>query len=197
LTLAHAALRALTDLGNLYVIVPVALVIAIWALWARGWRAAVRIWVLWLGLVLVVLGLKYAAWSDWGRVAGVIRAQYRGAPSGHAALAGFVYGLIAMFAWRSADRRLGVAGGWMFGALAVAVGCSRVALGEHPVVEVIGGLLCASPFLWLARPAVFGHRLGGEAVLLYATAAVAVLAELSDLRFHEEQRFFLYLQSRL
>jgi membrane-associated phospholipid phosphatase len=92
---------------------------------------------------------------------------------------------------------LGIAGGLMFAALAIAIGLSRVALGEHPIAEVIAGLFCALPFLLLARPTIRRHRRGHEAALLYTIVIVALLAEFSGLRFHQEQRFFLSLQSWL
>jgi len=112
-----------------------------------------------------VAALKYAAWSGGTEASGAYSSHYRGAPSGHAALAGFIYGVIGLFALRAADRRFGVVWFLLFGALALAIAFSRVALGAHPVDEVIGGLLSALLFLLLALPVTLRHRAGHPAAL--------------------------------
>ena len=190
-------LASFSDLGNLYVVLPVAVAIGVWTARVLDWQAALRVVGLLAGLILLVAALKYAAWSGGTEASGAYSSHYRGAPSGHAALAGYTYGIIALFALRAHDRRFGVIWCAVFGSLAIAIAFSRVALGAHPLSEVVGGLSSALLFLLLALPITLRHRPGHEAMLVSATLAVALLAELSGLRFHQEQEMFTYLQDWL
>ena len=138
------ALRWVSDLGDVLVLTP--LVLAVF-----GGLLLRRQRVLALGWLLAVRVLKGAIGRE--RPAGAAELVTSGAsfPSGHAAGALLVYGLLLWIVLPLVARRrwravLAVAGGVLIGAIVV----SRVLLRVHFVSDVVGGLLLAGFTLLLA-----------------------------------------------
>jgi membrane-associated phospholipid phosphatase len=129
----RAWLVALTDLGDLAVLLPLATAMLAWLLLYSA-RAAPR-WVLALGSCVgltALLKIAFYACPPAGDMH---------SPSGHTGLSTLVYGaltLVAAIAWSGVRRVLVIGGGTV---LILAIGVSRLLLDAHSVAEVSLGLL--------------------------------------------------------
>lgn len=178
--------RAITNLGDLAGALPVAAVLLLWA-WMTGRRAAATI--LAIGVVATVIltaGLKLLtrdAFAD-PHLSGSL-ALSAGAPSGHAAIAAYVYGgAFLLFAGcRNGVSKI-IAMVLCLAAI-VGVAVTRVTLETHTTGDVLAGLLLAglllAPLAWLVRRAPAKTPPSAAGALL-AILAVAVIAELSGVR---------------
>ena len=142
-----------THLGQSSLLLPAALVLALWLLWARQWPLALA-WSLCFGsAVLLVLASKLA-FLGWG--VGSAAVDFTGI-SGHATVSTAVF---TWAAWLTVARR-----GLRARALAIVVGLcvgvlvsvSRVVLHAHSVSEVVAGfalgaLAALLPMLWRRAP---------------------------------------------
>lgn len=167
-----AGLRAITEFGDIRIVVALAVLLALFDLYrpfGRGrWAFAFLVVVL-VGMELAQLGIKGLV----GRIrpALVPEAASLGPsfPSGHSATAAAFYAAAALIIGRrlSKPARQVVAAAAV--AVAVGVAASRVFLDLHWLSDVVGGL--ALGWAWFALCAVvFGGR------LLYPTAAVETVA---------------------
>ncbi len=148
---ALQALRWVSDLGDVLVLTPLVLVVVLGLLW-RGQRALA------LGFGLAVLGNSLAVrvlkgLFDRPRPPGADELLTSGAsfPSGHAAGALLVYGLLLWLVLPWLDRcraraLLALAGAGLIAAIVA----SRVLLRVHFVSDVVGGLLLSGCTLLLA-----------------------------------------------
>ena len=126
---------AVTQFGNSTLLLPAALVLALWLLSARAWRLA-GVWSLSFGTaVLLVLGSKLA-FLGWGL--GWAAIDFTGI-SGHATVSTSVCTMAAWLATASRSRStrlLAIGGGLLMGLL---VSISRLVLHAHSVSEVVAG----------------------------------------------------------
>ena len=167
---ASAGLRAITELGNIRLVVVLAVLVALVDMLGHRGRWA------WLFLLVVLAGMELAqlgAKELVGRVrptldpvAATLGPSF---PSGHSATAAAFWAAAALIVGRTLPRpaRQGVIAAAV--AIAVAVAASRVLLDLHWLSDVVGGL--ALGWAWFALCAVvFGGR------LLAPTAAADVAA---------------------
>lgn len=140
-----------THLGNSALLLPAALVLALWLVRTRHAPLALA-WALSFGsAVLLVLATKLA-FMGWG--IGSAALDFTGI-SGHATVATAVFTMGAWLAVADRSRRLqvlGIAAGLLVGLL---VSVSRVVLKAHSVSEVVAGfalgvLAAALPIAWAA-----------------------------------------------
>jgi len=150
----------ITHLGNSMLLLPVALVLALWLL-AGGQRRRATVWALAFGAaVLLVLGSKLA-FLGWG--IGSAALDFTGI-SGHATLATAVLTLGAWLPVAHRGPRVQAAGLAVGLALGVLVGWSRLVLHAHTPSEVVAGctlgaLAALAPVAWPRRPAqALPHR---------------------------------------
>src|SRR5215471_18262782 len=125
-------LVALTDFGDLAVLVPLAVTILVWLLYVP--RGAAR----WTLALSICVGL-----TAWLKIVfyGCPPAGDMHSPSGHASLSTLVYGVLtltAAAAW-SGFRRVIVIG--VGAGLILAIGVSRLLLDAHSLAEVGVGLI--------------------------------------------------------
>ena len=167
---ATSGLHAITQLGNIRVVVVLAVVLALVDAWrTRSGRALLFLLVVLVGMELAQLGVKDLV----GRVRPTLdpAAARLGPsfPSGHSATAAAFYAAAALIVGRTlrtSARQVVIATGV---AIAVAVAGSRVLLDLHWLSDVVGGL--ALGWAWFALSAVV---FGG--LLLAPTAAADVVA---------------------
>lgn len=141
----------ITFIGDTVVLMPAALVIAVWLLAARGRRMAWT-WCLLLAIGLAIVAVSKIAFIGWG--IGIRSLDFTGF-SGHAMRATAVIPVMAYLLLQKSGpsvRHAGVALGLGLGA---AVSLSRVAVGAHSMSEAVAGALLgvavSGGFLWIAR----------------------------------------------
>ncbi len=139
-----------SDLGDTVSALASAAVIAVWAWRCVSRPSAAAFLVSLAALIGVVIGLKllagaYAAAPDQTPAF----AFSTGAPSGHAALASFVYGSAALFCRRAGRGGLAAVSPLLLAAVVAAVAATRVTLGFHTIADVMAGLLVGGLFLLL------------------------------------------------
>lgn len=131
---------AVGPLGELWVAVPIAAVLALWCLVSGERRGALAIAGATSGTLGAVALVKLIAFlvgppwrPHWEYVSNLF-------PSGHEAMGTVVYGAAAICAARAAPR-FGRAFGLAAAALVLLLGLQRIASGSHPFGDVIGGVL--------------------------------------------------------
>lgn len=144
--------HVVTWLGDSALLLPMALMIALWLLVPRRTRPAGLAWVLCFGAMGGCIAISKLAFMGW--CLGSARLNFTGF-SGHTAIATSVWPLaLWLLAVRGGVRwrRGAVLGGWALGAM---IGLSRLPIFAHSVFEVASGLalgLAASAaFFWLRR----------------------------------------------
>lgn len=141
----------ITFIGDAVVLLPAALIVAIWLLAARGWRMA-TVWCALFAFGLLIVTASKIAFIGWG--IGVRSLDFTGF-SGHAMRATSVIPVMAYLLLQPSKRLLrhaGVALGFALGAI---ISLSRVAVGAHSMSEALFGALLgiavSGGFLWIAR----------------------------------------------
>jgi membrane-associated phospholipid phosphatase len=148
------ALTALTDFGDLAVLLPIAIVVFVWLYFLPSKRDAV--W--WVAAATLCMG--GTALLKIFFVTCPLVAELH-SPSGHTSLSTLVYGAIALFV-AAADARWRYAMIAAGGGVVLLIAASRIALRDHTMLEaglglVIGGIaLCtfARSYLAIERPTV-------------------------------------------
>lgn len=143
--------RVLTYLGSnavAYVVVAVAVVVAVWR--GRSWSAIMAIPLLFVGQLLrfalaVLIHRPRPPRSDW-----LTSAQGYAFPSGHTATAVLAWGLAAALAWPWLRGRGRAAVAAVVAVIAVVVGATRAYLGVHWPSDVLGGWALGGLLLTLA-----------------------------------------------
>jgi membrane-associated phospholipid phosphatase len=172
-----AWLVALSDFGDLAVLLPLAAAILAWLL-LYSTRAAPR-WVLALGSCVGLTALLKIVFYACPP------ANDMHSPSGHTSLSTLVYGaltLVAATAWSGSRRVLVIVGG---GGLILAIGISRLLLEAHSVGEVGVGFVIGTVSL-----ALFSYKyLQGqnEKVWSLLVAAGVLVSALHGRELHAEQ----------
>lgn len=147
----------LTDFADQAVLLPLAVVVAI-ALYAAGWRRGALAWA---GGVIVVLGVMLVLKLGSMACGQILLGRELRSPSGHTAAAAAVYGALIPLLLGAPGR------GWLrllpAVTIAVIIGGTRIALGDHTDIEVvIGGVVgvgAAYAILRLAGQPPSGIRL--------------------------------------
>jgi undecaprenyl-diphosphatase len=130
--------KVVTNLGSLWVIIPVGLATVVWALSRRGWFDAASV-VAGVALSVVAVQVSKAAYDRVRPPDGLVHANYASYPSGHTAYA------VTLLACATILVRAGTGWATRFAAVAVAaalvvvVGATRVYLRVHYLTDVIGG----------------------------------------------------------
>jgi membrane protein DedA with SNARE-associated domain/membrane-associated phospholipid phosphatase len=137
----------ITEMGSVGVLLPLAIVVALWLAWRRNWRtAAYWVGVTAFGEVLVQL-LKFTL----GRhrpldlYTGVERFSF---PSGHAVVSTVMLGFLAFLLSRLQPMATRLVIGATAGLYVTLVAFSRLYLGAHWLSDVIGGIALA--LAWIA-----------------------------------------------
>lgn len=166
---------AVTQLGNSTLLLPAALVLALWLLSARAWRLA-GVWSLSFGTAVLLVLASKLAFLGWGL--GLAAIDFTGI-SGHATVSTSVWTMAAWLATASrarSTRVLAIGGGLLLGLL---VSISRLVLQEHSVSEVVAGFALGAsaaglPIAWAwATP----PRLAQRWVPLALAGTVALLPQ--------------------
>jgi membrane-associated phospholipid phosphatase len=176
---------ALTDLGNLAVVGPAAIVCWYWLL--RRWDVSIawRFLCAFAATFAAVCGLKVVSRMVGDSLVGTPFALSTGAPSGHMAMTTLVYGGMAVLLLRLDRSPISLLAAVFIAITLIGVGVTRVILQAHtPADVVIGfGLGCASAawVCWGARPT--SSRPARHTVeLLAALVATVILMHLSGFR---------------
>jgi len=183
---------AITDLGDSAVMVPIALVIAAWLSASGAWRGALA-WLVLFGTGAFLVICTKVAYLAWGF--GVEALDFTGI-SGHAmsatavlAVAGYVLGCRRSVVVAACASLLGYLSG-------VAIGVSRVALGNHSPCEVVAGCVLGG-CVAAAAIGVLRQRPGlAAAPAAFAATALALILVLHGHRAPSENltvRLALYL----
>jgi membrane-associated phospholipid phosphatase len=180
--------KAITNLGDLASALPVAAVLLLWA-WTSGRRAVATVAAAGvIATVILTAGLKVFSrdlFAEPHLSHGL--ALSAGAPSGHAAIAAYVYGVAFLLFAGGRDGFWKVAGMALSLGAIVGVAVTRVTLETHTTGDVLAALLLAglllAPLAWLVRrsPAATGPTAAGGGALL-AILAIAAIAEISGVR---------------
>ncbi len=123
-------------------------------------RDAIHFALIMIGGVIIVSGMKL--WIHRPRPAEVFADTLPASfsfPSGHALFATAFYVSFALIACRAIGSRKRITAGLVAGALALAVGMSRIFLGVHYPTDVLGGYLAAG--LWIAVLELADQKYGG------------------------------------
>ncbi len=142
-----AVMNAITDVGTIWVILPLLIAFAVWLLRSGHRRSAVFLVVAVLGSAVLQFTMKpfFARPRPelpWAQVL----PDYS-FPSGHTMNAAIFYGGIALVLWSLYGRRIGLAALAIAAVIAVAVGVSRIYLGYHYLTDVVGGLVAGVAWL--------------------------------------------------
>ena len=177
---------AVTNLGNLAVVGPVAVLVWVWLLWRRGLWAALRYQWPVAATFAVTLGLKLISRAVGGELQGTPFELSDAAPSGHMSMGTVVYGGVALMLLRRGPEPVSLLTALLVLIVLVGIGVTRVILGAHTPADVTAGLLIGGPCaVWVGLVAVVppreSVREAAELVLL-VTAAVVLIC-LTGLQF--------------
>jgi len=131
------AWHAFTWLGDSGLLLPLAVVIALWLLASRRTWPTAFLWMLLFGTGSLLVLVSKLAFMGWG--VGSIYFNFTGF-SGHSALAASVWPVALWLLASRARHGVRIAAacfGWL---LALGIGISRLALDAHSVTEVVSGL---------------------------------------------------------
>jgi undecaprenyl-diphosphatase len=142
-----ALMNALTDVGSIYVIPLLFVIVVAWLLWKRRYGAALFLSVA-SGGSLVLQGTMKLFFArprpqlPWARVLPDFSF-----PSGHTMNAVIFYSALALILWSVFGRRTGLIALLVAALLAFGVGVSRIYLGYHYLTDVVGGILAGMAWL--------------------------------------------------
>lgn len=142
---------ALTELGDVQVLLPVILVVLGWFIAHRLWRTAIY-WLAAVGVAEALVKVIQLALHRHRPGALYAGAEQFSFPSGHATLSVVVYGFLAFLLAVGAPQRLRAAIGYLAVILIGAVAASRLYLGVHWMSDVLAALSFGTA--WIASLAV-------------------------------------------
>jgi cation-transporting ATPase E/undecaprenyl-diphosphatase len=138
---------AITELGDVQVVLPVALVALGWFIAGRRWRTAVY-WLAALGVAEALVKLIKLALHRPRPGAAYAGIEQFSFPSSHATLSVVVYGFLAFLVLHSAARRTRAVALCFVAGLVGTIALSRIYLGVHWVSDVMAGLAFGTA--WIA-----------------------------------------------
>lgn len=160
----NEAMSWVTLLGARYVIGPLLVALAAWALLTR--RCRVILAVLVVAFVLnpaIEFVLKAAIDRPRPDLLRLVAGRGPSFPSGHVVAAVGFYGMLPVLVSRMTDRLALRAGAFLAAtAVILAVGFSRMFLGVHWLTDVVGGYLLGTVVVLGTYEALAGHRFDGE-----------------------------------
>jgi cation-transporting ATPase E/undecaprenyl-diphosphatase len=174
---------AVTELGDVQVVLPVILVALGWFITHRFWRTAIY-WLAAVGVaeaLVKVIKLALHRPRPGASYAGIEQFSF---PSGHATLTVVVYGFFAFLLCVQAPRRLRVFIATATALLIGAIAWSRLYLGAHWMSDVLGGLsfgtawiaALAVAYLYQRREALNTRSLATAVLVTFAVAATVHVA---------------------
>lgn len=141
----------ITNFGDSSVMLPCAVLIALWLLAGLSARAAL-FWLLLFGAAGLAVALSKIAFFGWGL--GIPRLDFTGF-SGHSMLVGSVLPILGWLLASRARPSLRLTSAAIGAACALLIAVSRVVLGYHSISEVVTGLpigyAASGGLLWLLR----------------------------------------------
>lgn len=168
---------AVTELGDVQVVLPVIMVVLGWFIALRLWRTAVY-WLAAVGVAEALVKVIKLALHRQRPDALYVGVEQFSFPSGHATLSVVVYGFLAFLLASGAPQRLRVFIVSVAMVLIGAVASSRLYLGSHWMSDVLAGLSFGTA--WIAALAVSyiyqrrePLRTGHLAAAVFATFAIA------------------------
>ncbi len=168
---------ALTDLGNLAVVGPAAIVCWFWLLRRWDTATALRFLFAFVATFVAISGLKVASRWTGGGFAGTPFELSTGAPSGHMAMTTLVYGGMAVLLLRLRRSRISLVAAAFSIFTLIGVAVTRVILQAHTPADVAVGFAvgCVSA-AWVCRGAASSsNRPVQHTIELLAALAVTVL----------------------
>jgi membrane-associated phospholipid phosphatase len=177
---------AITNLGNLAVVGPAAVIIWLWLLQRRGVWAAIRFqWPILVTFCMIVC-LKEVSRSIGGGLEGTPFELSTGAPSGHIGMATVVYGGVALMLLRRGVEPIGLLAAVLAVMALIGIAVTRVILHAHTPADVaVGFVIGGACAIWASRgsevPLQEPVRYVAELVLL-VIGAVTVM-HVSGFRF--------------
>jgi membrane-associated phospholipid phosphatase len=148
-----SCISLIAPLGDLWIVMPAAVALAVWCLVSGERRGALTIVVVTVVSLLMTVILKLIAtligppWRDhWDYISSLF-------PSGHVAMATVVYGALGLCIARAVPRLSVVSVGIII-VMLLLLGTQRVLFNIHPILDVVGGTvlggaaLAALRYLW-------------------------------------------------
>ena len=177
---ADELMVGLSMLGDRAVVWTVAGAIIMWLLIWRAWRAGILVLLLMLCGEALTLGLGHIVDRSspvTGPLAGIVMTDGT-FPSGHALMAGLVFGILAVLASHAMGRWSKAVVASSCGIVVIAIACSRIYLSADWLSDILGGLLVATvlaAFFGMAIEAIPTRRirplgLMGLAMVIFVTA---------------------------
>lgn len=172
------AMRLMTELGSVRVVVPLLLAVGLLARWrSSSWRPSVLLALAAVGAVAASTTIKLIVARPRPDAEALVTALGYGFPSGHSTQAAAVWLAVAVVLG-SLTRRAGVRAALGAAAMVVVVmvGVSRVYLGVHAPTDVLGGWALGA--LWtcavLTAMRLLEHRVAGRAARLEGAVRAGV-----------------------
>ncbi|WP_326533337.1 phosphatase PAP2 family protein [Pseudorhodoferax sp.] len=174
--MTHAFWLSVTHLGNSMLLLPAALVLALWLL-ADGERARALVWALGFGAAVLLVLASKLAFLGWGL--GSATLDFTGI-SGHATMATSVITLALWLPFAHRGPRVQAAALATGLAIGVLVGISRLVLRAHSPSEVVAGCLLGALVAWLpvVWPRVAARRLRHRWVPVALAASLLMTPQL-------------------
>jgi len=182
----------ITELGDRWLLYGFTLLLSLWLLWRRHWRAALH-WLLAVGFVSLVTDLlKLAARVERPPVLDTAGMSYS-FPSGHASLSMAVYGFLAVVIARELRSNWHWIPYSLAAFLVVAIGFSRLYLGAHWLSDVLAGWSLG--LVWVALMGIAYRQHPAPAISIRAfgplcLATLVLLATAHNARQPEERMAF-------
>lgn len=158
-----------TRLGEIQILLPLALLSALW-LWRRAAQTELaKRWMLGLGLAMALTAASKLAFFGWGY--GIAAWDFTGI-SGHAMASAAILPLLAWFALSGQSARLrGLGVGLGFG-LAALIAYSRLKVGAHSPMESVAGFVVGGLASWMGLRVVPQTSAGRVAPPLWLPAGL-------------------------
>jgi membrane-associated phospholipid phosphatase len=176
----ESAIATLTNFGDLAVLLPLAIVLALWLAAMHAARSAAA-WVLAVGLCMTITAVTKVYFFVCPTLADLH------SPSGHTSLSTLVYGAITLILARESEPRqryLPIAAGVAFiGAIAL----SRIAVNAHTGIEVVAGLAIGLAALGFYTREYLLHRPERPRLLPLIATAVLLMVLLNGEQLRAEE----------
>jgi membrane-associated phospholipid phosphatase len=185
----------ITDLGDAAVMVPIALAIAVWLSASHAWRGALAWLSLFGGGAFLVICTK-VAYAGWG--VGVEALDFTGV-SGHSMSATSVLAVAGYLIGGRYSKSAAILAGLLGYGAGVAVGVSRVALGDHSPSEVVVGCTLGGAIALAAIGIIQARLRMVAAPMVFAFTMLALVLTLHGHRAPSERltvKVALYLSGR-